>query len=438
MAPTPFQAGLPTQTIIQHGTDLVTLPWYQFFLQLYNRTGGGTGSITLQLAALNGQYPGNTGNLGANPGNIGEYPTPGHGTLVPFTISGDSYDVAHIDLLDGDWDVWGSFVSTPAGGTTQSEIRAWINTASATDPGAPNSGALCDTPAVDRGRVIPMPASGLDAGRGRSDSVSDSERDICGIDVDGRGIHSGPAPELRRSADAVEFNAILNHPDILPMVSVPGQESLDATPLVDDPKNYLLAVDGATPAGMRFQWTGAILFAQHDPGIFEVHTNFLKGWRGQFAVEASLAAYRWMFTHTDAMTLLARAPDCWPQVGKFCEAVGATFEFARPDCWPGPDGPSSCDFYALRYDDWVIQNYAALADSASGFPLASIENYVGVFVETLYGGQPDKAVILYNRFARFGGFPGIALLARDPVIIDIGTAVLQIGEGTFKVLKVRT
>ena len=141
MAPTPFQAGLPTQTIIQHGTDLVTLPWYQFFLQLYNRTGGGTGSITLQLAALNGQYPGNTGNLGANPGNIGEYPTPGHGTLVPFTVSGNSYDVAHINLLDGDWDVWGSFVSTPAGGTTQSEIRAWINTASATDPGAPNAGA---------------------------------------------------------------------------------------------------------------------------------------------------------------------------------------------------------------------------------------------------------------------------------------------------------
>jgi hypothetical protein len=92
---------------------------------------------------------------------------------------------------------------------------------------------LCDTPAVDRGRVIPMPASGLDAGRGRSDSVSDSERNICGIDVDGRGIHSGAAPELRRSADAAEFNAILNHPDIFPMVSVPGQESLDATPLVE-------------------------------------------------------------------------------------------------------------------------------------------------------------------------------------------------------------
>ena len=138
MAPTPVQAGLPTQTIIQHGTDLVTLPWYQFFLQLYNRTGGGTGSITLQLAALNGQYPGNTGNLGANPGNIGEYVSnSGSAGLT----SGLSADVASLTLLDGDWDVWGSFVSTPAGGTTQSEIRAWINTASATDPGAPNKGA---------------------------------------------------------------------------------------------------------------------------------------------------------------------------------------------------------------------------------------------------------------------------------------------------------
>src|SRR5208337_3068853 len=140
MAPIPFQAGLPTQTIIQHGTDLVTLPWYQFFLQIYNRSGGATGDLTAQLAALNGQYPGNTGNLGANTGNIGEY-LHNAGSGVAFTISGDSYDVAHIDLISGDWDVWGSFVSTPAGGTTQSEIRAWINTTTAADPGAPNSGA---------------------------------------------------------------------------------------------------------------------------------------------------------------------------------------------------------------------------------------------------------------------------------------------------------
>ena len=310
--------------------------------------------------------------------------------------------------------------------------------------GSAEQGGLCNGPADDRGRVIPMPASGLDTGRGRGDGIFDGECDVRGIDVDRRGLPGGASPELRRSADAAEFNAILNHPDILPMVSVPGQESLDAAPLVSDPKNYLLMIDSWTrPESMiggneHIDPIGAILFAQHDPGIFEVHTHFLKYWRGQFAVDASLAAYRWMFTHTDAMTLLARAPDCWPGVGRFCESVGATFVFARPDCWPGPDGPLSCDFYALRYDDWVMQNYAALADSASGFPLASIENYVGVFVETLYGGQPDKAVILYNRFARFGGFPGIALLARDPVIIDTGTAVLQIGEGTFKVLKVRT
>jgi len=181
---------------------------------------------------------------------------------------------------------------------------------------------------------------------------------------------------------------------------------------------------------------GAIFFAQHDPGIFEVHTHFLKPWRGQFAIEASLAAYRWMFTHTDAMTLLARAPDCWPQVSRFCEAVGATFEFSRPDIWPGPDGLSNCAFYALRYDDWVKQT-DALEQSAAGFPLESISRYVGAFIEMMYGNQPDKAVILYNRFARFGGFPSVALLARDPIIIDIGTAVLQIGEGTFKVLKVR-
>ncbi len=304
-------------------------------------------------------------------------------------------------------------------------------------PGAAEQRGLCETADLDRGRVIPMPVSGLDEGRGRGDGVSDGECDVRGLDAGGRGIPSGAAPELRRSADGAEFNAILNHPDIFPMVAISGQESLDATPLVGDPKNYLLMVDCGELEGREPSTRiGAIFFAQHDPGIFEVHTHFLKPWRGQFAIDASLAAYRWMFTHTDAMTLLARAPDCWPQIGKFCEAVGATFEFARPDCWPGPDGPSACDFYALRYDDWVKQT-ESLAKSAVGFPLVSLEKLVGVFVETLYGNQPDKAVILYNRFARFGGFPMVSLLARDPIIIDIGTAVIQIGENTFKILKTR-
>ncbi len=313
---------------------------------------------------------------------------------------------------------------------------------------------VCDAPADDRGRVIPMPASGIDPGRGRGDGIFDGECDVRGIDADRRGLYSSAPPELRRSADTAEFNAILNHPDILPMVAIAGQESLDATPLVGDPKNYLLMVDGYVNGGElagKIE-VGAIFFAQHDPGIFEVHTHFLKGWRGQFAIDASLAAYRWMFTHTDAMTLLARAPDCWPQIGKFCIAVGATKEFERHAFWLGPDGLSDCAFYALRYDDWVNQAelvssghqfYLKLRDefARTGHELPPLEycldQRLGAFIETLYGNQPDKAVILYNRFARFSGFPGIALLARDPIIIDIGTSVLQIGDGTFKVLKIR-
>ncbi len=293
---------------------------------------------------------------------------------------------------------------------------------------------LSETADLDRGRIIPMPSSGIDTGRRGSDGVSDGKCDVRELDTDGRGVSGGAAPELRRSVNAAEFNAILNHPDIFPMVAFNRDEPIDASSLVDDPKNYLLMVSEAREG--EVQISGAIFFAHHDPGIFEVHTHFLKPWRGQFAIDASLDAYRWMFTHTDCMTLLARAPDCWPQVGRFCEAVGATFEFTRPDCWPGPDGLSGCDFYALRYDDWVKQT-ETLAKSAARFPLVSLEKLVGAFVETLYGNQPDKAVILYNRFARFGGFPGISLLARDPIIIDIGTAVLQIGDGTFKVLKVR-
>lgn len=255
------------------------------------------------------------------------------------------------------------------------------------------------------------------------------------------------AAEVTRSFDAADINPILNHPAVLPFVTVPGVDKLDATQLLADPANVLLVAEG-----------GGILFIAVEPGIYEVHTNFLPDHRGRHAIRASLDAYRWMFTRTDCMVLQSYVPAFNKATELFCRLIHATREFERKAVWPSPDGPVDLSFWSIRYEDWVRRT-DGLIESGKAFharldaeyarhgkkPHAHPDEdchdrYVGICAEMIYGGQPDKAVILYNRWARFSGYGPIALISRSPIVIDIGEAVLLIEpeQQTFKVIQCRS
>ncbi len=227
---------------------------------------------------------------------------------------------------------------------------------------------------------------------------------------------------------------------------MPGQPAMDAGPLLENANNVLLACDG-----------GGIIFAMHEPGIYEVHTNFMKAYRGHYAIAASLAAYRWMFTHTDCMTLLTTVPAFNKAADRFCAIVGATKEFERKEHWPTSEGFIPSSFWSLRYDDWLRKTDALVASGHefherldAEFVRHGVTNRqahkdedchdrnVGAAAEMIYGGQPEKAVILYNRWARFAGYGPIALIARNPLMIDIGDAVLQVLDHSFKAIKCRS
>jgi hypothetical protein len=85
---------------------------------------------------------GTTTNNNANAGSIGEYisSTILVGSAVSLT-SGTPANVTSISLTAGDWDVWGTIATSPAGTTTQSVIQGCISTTSATFPAAPGNGA---------------------------------------------------------------------------------------------------------------------------------------------------------------------------------------------------------------------------------------------------------------------------------------------------------
>ena len=150
---------------------------------------------SLDLDPLLGQYPGTAGNTAASSGNIGEFIA--NSNTVALT-SGAPADIASIALSPGDWDVWANFSTSPAAGTTTSVVRAWINTTSATDPGAPNGEGISLAARNIRRRARPGFAGWHDAHQPQcgSDGPSQRQCDLRRGHAQRRRIYRGEADAL--------------------------------------------------------------------------------------------------------------------------------------------------------------------------------------------------------------------------------------------------
>ena len=250
---------------------------------------------------------------------------------------------------------------------------------------------------------------------------------------------------IRRSFDATEINPILNDPSVFETIKLPGmQPDIDMSAIVSNPVNVLLMTEG-----------GGIIFAQAEPGIYDVHTSFLESYRGRHAIRASREAYRWMFTHTDCMILQTRVPAFNRAAETFCRIIGATLEFTRKKTWPIEPEPADMTYWSLKYEDWVRGASCLIASGREFHERLDEEfarhnalhdnhpdeechdRYVGACAEMIYAGQPEKAVVLYNRFARFAGYGLISMVSRSPLLIDIGSALLMVENDNFKVIQCR-
>jgi hypothetical protein len=82
-------------------------------------------------------------NDSANSGFVGEFVSSNvaSGSAVS-TASGTVANITSISLTAGDWDCSATVSTTPL--VNMTDFRAWISTTSATDPGAPNSGAYVE------------------------------------------------------------------------------------------------------------------------------------------------------------------------------------------------------------------------------------------------------------------------------------------------------
>lgn len=101
----------------------------------------GVNSTITSLTGLTGGIVGTATNDNAAAGYIGEFISSVVLVGAPVAMtSGVAANITSISLTAGDWDVWGSFWTNPAAGTTTSTVIAAVSQTSATLPTTPAIG----------------------------------------------------------------------------------------------------------------------------------------------------------------------------------------------------------------------------------------------------------------------------------------------------------
>lgn len=254
-------------------------------------------------------------------------------------------------------------------------------------------------------------------------------------------------PTFQRDYTAERINAVVNHPGVLPYVAAHGQESLDLGPVLSNLNNIALMCDD-----------GGVLALSVEPGVYEIHTQFTPELRGAAVIKIVRDMIEHLFLATPAIELLTQIPVSNPAALGLVRAIAGRFEFSRMGSWVGLDGQlTDVDYYALRFSDWIWSDWgmkrlelvghqfheeleskleaAGYSEPQHG-PDLSHDCMVGATVGMLRQGQLDKAIILYNRWARFAGYAEIQLISRSPVVVNIQNSWLELTtDGGFRVVR---
>lgn len=253
-----------------------------------------------------------------------------------------------------------------------------------------------------------------------------------------------PSLSVSRAYSADAITHVVNHPQVRPWVGFAELGYLDLTPIVADPNNVLLMGDG-----------GGFICVMQEPGIYEVHTQFLPEHRGENTIRAALDGMRYMFTRTDCIELRTKVPEGNVAAGWLARRVGFVHQFTREQAWQTPEGMAPIKYYALAIDQWAGRTAelepsgewfhgkleAAKEDKGATIPLhahdSAHDRYVGATVEMIAAGYVEKALTFYRRWAAFAGYGPIYPIAANPLVIDIGDALLAVRGDDFEVLLVR-
>jgi len=234
--------------------------------------------------------------------------------------------------------------------------------------------------------------------------------------------------------DRALIENIVTHPDVLPFVSDDRASPFDATPYLSAP-HIALIVEG-----------GCFLGLWHGYGRVECHTNFLPSARGKNAIREARQAIDFMFLQTNCLNLVTRVPQNNPGADWFVRVMGFRLRFERAAAWMKNGVYFPVKYYELDINDWIAQGHCVQAGRAFHQKLHELlpdkpahaddfihDCYVGATAEMIRHGKLDKAVLIYNWWARFAGYGEISIISTNPLKINIVDCVLSIKNGDFAV-----
>lgn len=247
-------------------------------------------------------------------------------------------------------------------------------------------------------------------------------------------IHYKALRAVERHYTANFVNDIVNHPSVAPHVLLTSDHA-DLTAFLNDRRNVALV-------GPH----GAMVLEQLQPGLYEAHTQVLPAGRGEWSKNFVLACLHWMFCSTDAVEVVTRVPEgnLMARGGmRMLERVfGPLFLLRRTEGWMKDGKVIPADVYSLPLHTWLAKapglnerglwfhdaldaEYARLNKKIDQH--ADDETHdraVGAALEMLWLGQPQKALVFYNRWASIAGYQPIRLVSEEPLAIDIRDSVL--------------
>lgn len=243
---------------------------------------------------------------------------------------------------------------------------------------------------------------------------------------------------IRRTLDPAFLNTIVNHPEVRPFMA-PGDGEIDLAPVISNPANFALVTEG-----------GGFVLHCHEPGIYEVHSQFLPEHRGGHAVKAMREGFDYMFTRTDCTRVVTQVPDNNPAAKGFARLARFRPMFRREQGLLGPT-----EYMGLGIEEWAQDNHSLEADgewfhaqledakkaNGSALPVhdhdPAHERAVGGAVRMIRAGNAAKGVGFYNRWARLAGYAPITLISARPPVIDVVDAVVSLRDNEMEILLCR-
>ena len=243
------------------------------------------------------------------------------------------------------------------------------------------------------------------------------------------------ADRIQRTFDSALLESVANHPEVRPWLGMNGGsgEPLVLEPLVSDLRNYAgICAHG----GFIAVWVGQ--------GRYDVHAMFLPG---TSAVGPAQNSMRIMFTETDCLTLLAKAPASNPRADALTRLLGFREVFRRDDAWTDADGQRvPISYRELTVSDWVYVSeeaeHAGRAVSAMGVPGNGSDDVswyraLGGLAMMAEHGFLDKGLWVYNCRASHVDEPFAAVVPVVPGGFVVNDAVCAVRRGKVEVLTCR-